>query len=172
MLPFTFVITWLISKQSGWRKYSFVAFFGLLFGIISYCQYVDNSDLYDMAKTEGLPGYAEDRWRNSQLMDYIRKNKQRFNEDTQIYSNGNEAVYLFTGLNANAIPNKIFKVENEYVIEDNQEEYYLVWIQDNAGPDSLSFKRLLKSDKYILLANHPEGKIYFHPLPKENKLKK
>jgi hypothetical protein len=142
-----------------------VAFFGLLFVIISYCQYEDNIDLYNDASTEGLPGYAEDRWKNSQLMDYIRKNKQRFNQDTQIYSNGNEAVYLFTGLNANAIPNKIFKVENEYFIEDNQEEYYLVWIQDNAGPDSLSFKRLLKSDHYILLSNHPEGKIYFHPLP-------
>jgi hypothetical protein len=165
VLPFTFVITWLVSKQSSWRKYSLIAFFGLLFVIISYCQYVDNRDLYNDASTEGLPGYAEDRWKNSQLMDYIKKNKQRFNKDTQIYSNGNEAVYLFTGLNANAIPNKIFKVENEYFIEDNQEEYYLVWIQDNAGPDSLSFKRLLKSDKYILLSNHPEGKIYFHPLP-------
>jgi hypothetical protein len=172
VLPFTFVITWLISKQSNWRKYSLITFFVLLFATISYCQYVDNRDLFNDANAEGLPGYSEDRWKNSQLMDYIRKNKQRFNEDIQIYSNGNEAVYLFTGLNANAIPNKIFKVENEYFIEDNHTAYYLVWIQDNAGPDSLSFKRLLKSDKYILLANHPEGKIYFHPLPEKAQTKK
>jgi hypothetical protein len=63
------------------------------------------------------------------------------------------------------IPNKIFKVENEYYIEEKQDEYYLVWINDNAGPDSLSFKRLLKAHKYILLASHPEGKIYYHPVP-------
>jgi hypothetical protein len=172
VLPFTFVITWLISKQSSWKKYGLVAFFSLLFVIISYGQYHDNCDLYDMAEHNGLPGYAEDRWKNSQLIEYITQHKERFNEDTRIYSNGNEAVYLFTGLKAEALPNRIIREDNEYFIADNQEEYYLVWVQDNAGPDSLSFKRLLNSDKYILLSNHPEGQIYFHPATDESQMKK
>jgi hypothetical protein len=172
VLPFTFVITWLVSKQISWKKYGLSAFFALLFVIISYGQYQDNCDLYYMAEHNGLPGYAEDRWNNSKLMDYIIQHKERFNKDTRIYSNGNEAVYLFTGLKAEALPNRIINEDNEYFIEDNQDEYYLVWVQDNAGPDSLSFKRLLNSDKYILLSNHPEGKIYFHPLPEQNQPKK
>ena len=172
VLPFTFVITWLISKQSSWRKYGLATFFSLVFVIISYGQYQDNCDLYNMAEHNGLPGYAEDRWKNSKLIDYIKQHKERFKENTMIYSNGNEAVYLFTGLKAEALPNRIIKEDNEYFIADNQQEFYLVWVQDNAGPDSLSFKRLLNSDKYILLSNHPEGKIYFHPSPEQNQSKK
>ena len=168
LLPFTFVITWWVSKQSGWKKQGLIYFFVLLFLAINYCQFSDNADLYAMAKKEGLPGYAQDSWKHSKLMEYIKKDKKRFNEDTQIYSNGNEAVYLFTGLPAECIPNKIFKVENEYYLEETQNEYYLVWINANAGPDSLSFKRLLHAHRYILLASHPEGKIYFHPIPEKN----
>ena len=165
LLPFTFIITWMISKRVGWRKYSLVAFFVLLFVGINYYQYKDNSDLYEMAKDGGIPGYAEDSWKNSPVIMYIKKNKPRFKEASRIYSNGNEAIYLFTGIPADLIPHRENKVENANFIEEQQDEYYLIWFYENASPELLSLNKLLKEHKYIPLASYPDGIIFYHPAP-------
>jgi len=165
LLPFTFVITWMVSKLNGWKKYSLISLFVLLFGGINYFQYKDNSDLYEMAKDCGIPGYAEDCWKTSPIIDYIKKNNSRFKPGTRIYSDGNEAVYLFTGLAADLIPHRESKSENTNFIEEQQDEYYLVWFYDNVSPELLSLDKLLKEHKYIQLASYPEGCIYYHPAP-------
>ena len=163
LLPFTFIITWIISKRDGWRKYSLVALFVLLFGGINYYQYKDNSELYEMAKDGGIPGYAEDSWKNSPVITYIKKNKLRFKVASRIYSNGNEAIYLFTGIPADLIPHRENKGENANFIEEQQEEYYLIWFYENASPELLSLNKLMKEHKYIPLASYPDGIIYYHP---------
>jgi hypothetical protein len=168
LLPFTFVITWLISKQKGWKKYSLISFFVLLFGVINIYQFEDNYDLWDMAKDTGIPGYAEDCWKNSTIIDYIKRDKVHFTEDTQIYSNGNEAVYLFTGLSADLIPHMESKADNANFKEEQQNDYYLVWFYENESPELLSLKRLLKENYYVEIASAPEGCIYHHPSPDKN----
>lgn len=172
LLPLTFVITWLISKQKGWKKYSLISIFVLLFGVINFYQYKDNSDLFEMAKDGGMPGYAEDCWKNSPILNYIKKDKTRFNEGTKIYSDGNEAVYLFTGLKADLIPHVESKGDNENFKEEQQNDYYLVWFYDNADPELLSLEKLLKEHYYVELASAPEGRIYYHPAIDESLQKK
>lgn len=164
LLPFTFVITWTISKLEGWKKLSLISLFVLLFGVINYFQLKDNRLSYLRAKEEGIPGYAEDAWKNSPLLNYIKVHKSLFKQDGRIYSDGNEAVYLFTGLRADLVPHVESKSENADFEQDQQLEYYLVWFYDNADPELLSLNKLLKEHQYTKLASYPEGCIYYHPL--------
>ena len=168
LLPFTFVITWLLSKLKGWKRYSFISLLVLLFGVINFYQFQDNYELYDMAKDGGIPGYAEDCWKSSPILDYIKKDKTHFNDNTQIYSDGNEAIYLFTGLQADLIPHVESKGENADFLDAQSEDYYLVWFYDNESPELLSLKRLLKEHYYVEIASAPEGCIYYHPAPVSN----
>jgi hypothetical protein len=167
LLPFTFIITWMISKLEGWKRYSLISFFALAFLVINYYQFKDDHDLYVVAKSDGIPGYAEESWKKAQLMDYLNKNKQQFKEGIPIYSNETGVVNLFTGLKPEVIPNQIFKVQNEYYIEGDEDAYFLVWIYTEDVPGFQSFKKLLTQHKYILLTSQPEGLVYFHPaIPK------
>jgi len=174
LLPLTFVVTWLIAKVKGWRKYTFISFFGLLFVIINIFQFKDNYELYDMAKDGGIPGYAEDCWKNSPIMEYIKKNPAKFKPDTRIYSDGPEAIYLFTGFPADLIPHKESKADNTNFKEDQQIEYYVVWFYDNANPELITLAKILKENKLFQLVSYPEGCIFYHPAPpdKETTIKK
>jgi hypothetical protein len=168
LLPFTFVITWMISKQYGWKKYSLISMIVLLFVVINYYQYKDNIELYEMANNGGIPGYAEDSWKESPILNYINQNKVRFKENPRIFSDGNEAVYLFTGLTADLVPHVESESDNADFVEEQQHEYYLVWFYDNEDPELLSLNKMLKEHKYIQLASFPEGCIYYHPAPINN----
>jgi hypothetical protein len=164
LLPFTFVITWTISKLVGRKKLSFVSLLVLLFGVISFIQLRDSRISYLRTNEEGIPGYAEDDWKNSPLLHYMNMHKTLFKDDGRIYSDGNEAVYLFTGLRADLIPHVESENENANFEEDQKSEYYLVWFYNNADPELLSLNKLLKEHRYTKLVAYPEGCIYYHPL--------
>ncbi len=163
LFPFAFVIPWSISKQTSWRKPVFIGLFVVLFGAISYSQYKENKELWEMAKDAGIPGYTEDCWRTSPLINYIKQNKQLFNKDTKIYSDGNQAIYLHTGLPAELIPHKENKIENKYFLEEQEDDYYLVWFYEDTSPEYLNFPKLLKNHTYKPIGLYPEGCIFYHP---------
>jgi len=171
LLPLTFVTPWVISKLQGWKKYGLISVFVILFVVINYYQYKDNRVYYQDATEAGLPGYAEDSWRNSPILNYIKSDKKRFKEGTKIYSDGNEAVYLFTGLQADLIPHVESKGDIENFREEQQNDYYLVWFYDCADPEYISLAKLLKENYYVELASAPEGRLYFHPSSKANQTK-
>jgi hypothetical protein len=169
LLPFSYIIPRMISRFHGWWKYGLVSVFVLLFIEISYSQYKDNRELYEMAKDCGIPGYGEDGWKYSPLLKYINQDKQHFREGTKIYSDGNEAVYLFTGFSADLVPHVESAGENANFKEEQQNEYYLVWFYENADPELLSLEKLLKEHEFRQVAAFPEGCIYFHPAPDPEK---
>jgi hypothetical protein len=171
LLPLTFVTPWVISKLNGWKRYGLISVFVILFVVINYYQYKDNRVFYQAATEAGLPGYAEDSWRNSPILNYIKSDKKRFKEGTKIYSDGNEAVYLFTGLQADLVPHVESKGDYENFKEEQQNDYYLVWFYDCADPEYVSLQKLLKENYYVELASAPEGRLYFHPSPKANQTK-
>ena len=172
LLPLTFVTPWAISKLEGWKKYGLISVFVILFGVVNYFQYKHNVDYYEMAKDNGMPGYAEDSWRNSPILNYIKSDKKRFNDNAKIYSDGNEAVYLFTGLKADLVPHVESKEDNENFKEEQLTDYYLVWFYDCADPEYVSLQKLLKENHYVELASAPEGRLYFHPATDESLQKK
>jgi hypothetical protein len=171
LLPLTFVTPWTISKLKGWKRTGLISVFAILFGVIIFYQYKDNRQMYQDATEAGMPGYAEDCWRNSPILNYIKSDKKRFNDETKIYSDGNEAVYLFTGLKADLVPHVESKGDNENFKEEQQNDYYLVWFYDCADPEYVSLQKLLKENYYVELASAPEGRLYFHPSPKGNQTK-
>jgi len=162
LLPLSFAVDRLIFKFNGWKKYSLVSVFVLIFVTTSYFQYKDNAIFYKDSRESGIPGYAEDYWKNSEIFKYIRDNKQLFNEDTKIYSDGNEAVWLFTGLKSDLIPHNEYESEITEFIDNQKIDYYIVWFYDNVDPELLSLEKLLKEYKLKLVMSSSEGLLYYH----------
>jgi hypothetical protein len=162
LFPLAFGVEWLTSKLNGWKKYSFISICVLIFSTTIFYQYKDNRDLYEMAKNSGIPGYAEDVWRDSKILNYIRNNKQKFTEQTKIYSDGNEAVWLFTGLKSDLIPHNEYESEITEFIDNQKIDYYIVWFYDNIDPELLSLEKLLKEYKLKLVMSSSEGLLYYH----------
>jgi len=162
LLPFTFYVSWLISRLSGWKRYSLISVFILAFGGISYSQYKENNELYVMAKNSGIPGYAEECWRKSPILNYLNENKHTFKEGTRFYSDGNEAVYLFTGLRGDLVPHVESVKDNEEFKVNQKDDYYIAWFIDNEDSELLSLDTLLKNYKLTQVVSCPEGGLYFH----------
>jgi hypothetical protein len=167
LFPLAFGVEWLISKLNSWKKYSFATICALLFCATIFYQYKDNRDLYEMAKNSGIPGYAEDVWRDSKILNYIKNNKQKFTEQTKIYSDGNEAVWLFTGLKSDLIPHNEYESEIIEFVDNQKIDYYIVWFYDNIDPELLSLEKLLKEYKLKLIMSSSEGLLYYHKAEKK-----
>ena len=57
-------------------------------------------EYYDGVKDAGVPGYREDPFVQSEIVQFVEKNKTVFDPRLPIYSNAGEAVYFVTGLPA------------------------------------------------------------------------
>ena len=93
-IPFLLLVAWFLNQASGG----------------SDCEY------YDGVKDAGIPGYREDPFVQSEIVQYLEKNKNIFESRFPIYSNAGDAVYFVTGLPALQLPFTDFpdKVEGYY----------------------------------------------------------
>ena len=61
-------------------------------------------EYYDGVKDAGVPGYREDPFVQSEIVQFVEKNKSIFDPRLPIYSNAGEAVYFVSGLPARQLP--------------------------------------------------------------------
>jgi len=162
LFPFVFVVEWLITSFHGWIKYSIISICVMLFCITIYYQYKDNSEMYTMSQNAGIPGYAEDAWRNSKMLEYLNGNKQLFVNEALIYSNRNEAVWLFTNLRSDLIPHNEYESEVLEFAENQKKDYYIVWFYDMVDTELFSLEKLLNEYNLNELVSFSDGKILYH----------
>jgi len=162
LFPFVFAVEWLISTFKNRIKYSLISICVVIFCITIYYQYNDNSNLYTLAQNAGIPGYAEDVWKKSEILNYLKNNDKVFNSESKIYSNRNEAIWLFTNIKSDLIPHNEY--ENEILeFNDNQKiDYYIVWFNDKIDLELFSLEKLLKEYKLVELKSLSDGKILYH----------
>jgi hypothetical protein len=124
-------------------------------------------ETYDGVKDAGVPGYTEDPWPQSPIVDYIKKNSKSFLPGYTIYSNAGDAVYFFTGLPSDLLPEKVFPLEIKQYYEEEQQ--YLVWFNEVDNPDMLSLKEILDHKKLTCIAQLEDGAVYIYPAPNPKK---
>jgi hypothetical protein len=114
---------------------------------------------YDGIKDAGIPGYTEDPWRkNSEIVNFLKKNTQLFKPGYNVYSNSDDALYFFTGLRCDMVPHKVFAQEiSDFFIEPN---CYLVWFDDTENPELIGLDDVLQHKKMVLLYQFTNGSIY------------
>lgn len=114
---------------------------------------------YDGVKDAGIPGYTEDPFVQSEIVQYIKNNKSYFQAGSLIYSNASDAVYFVTGLSAQELPRTYFpKNVEHYYLETNN---YLVWFNDYENSELPGLQTILAHKHLTLWKQFPDGAIYF-----------
>jgi hypothetical protein len=113
---------------------------------------------YDDENDYGVPGYSDDSWNKSQFVVYLHQHKALFNNDIPIYTDADEAVYLFTGMSSTLIPHKFFtnKVQQFY----QQKHFYLIWFSNLYNTELLSLPEIMQHKKLIKIGHAKEGDVY------------
>lgn len=115
-------------------------------------------EYYDGVKDAGMPGYREDPFVQSEIVQFLEKNKNIFDPRMPIYSNAGEAVYFITGIAARQLPFLDFpiQVQHYYSGENN----YLVWFNDLDNPSMPDLKSILQHKNMVAVKEFPDGAVY------------
>jgi hypothetical protein len=119
-------------------------------------------EYYDGVKDAGMPGYREDPFVQSEIVQYLEKNKNIFDPRFPIFSNAGDAVYFITGLPAAQLPFTDFpaKVEIYYNGYNNHSPEYLVWFRDLDNPAMPDLKSILQHKNMMPLKELADGAVY------------
>jgi hypothetical protein len=123
-----------------------------------YTTYQTDYQRYDDEFDYGVPGYSDDDWNKSEFIVYLRHHKHIFREDIPIYTDADEAVYLFTGMSSTLVPHKYFKdkVQKFYA----QKRFYLVWFDNLYNKELVSLDDIKANKKLVKIGEAKEGQIY------------
>ncbi|HEY8734372.1 MAG TPA: hypothetical protein VIL90_07380 [Puia sp.] len=119
-------------------------------------------EYYDGVKDAGIPGYREDPFMKSEIVQFLDKNKKSFDPRFPIYSNAGDAVYFITGLPARQLPFNDFpkKVQAYYTGSNDHRPEYLVWFQSEEDSQMPGLAVILKNKEMVLVKQLPDGAVY------------
>jgi len=118
-------------------------------------------ETWDGVKDAGIPGYFEDPFPQSEIVQFIENYKGSFRSGYPIYSNAADAVYLFTGLPAKLLPQDVFPIEIRKYYQEKSD--YLIWFNDVDNPDLLDEQSAIRNKGMILIKKCPDGAVYISP---------
>ena len=155
-------MSWWIPEFLSVTGYRFRWIYGalVLFGTAWFLniQLAADYEYYDGVKDAGVPGYREDPFVQSEIVQFVEKNKTVFDPALPIYSNAGEAMYFVTGLPARQLPFTAFpsKLQQYYAVKNS----YLVWFRDLDNPempllDSIKLHKNLQPIKELA-----DGSVY------------
>src|SRR5271154_3261363 len=88
-----------IKKMKGVKRVLLIAISLIAVLFFQKSQWSADAENFDGIKDAGIPGYTEDPWyKDSEAVNFIRKNYNMFKPGYELYSNGDDAIYFFTGL--------------------------------------------------------------------------
>ncbi|MDP4129345.1 MAG: hypothetical protein Q8939_04220 [Bacteroidota bacterium] len=155
---------WIPSFVSGKVKPVKLLYTGLALAVAAFFLNIELSEAYetyDGVKDAGIPGYFEDPFPQSEIVQFLEQYKPEFKPGYRIYSNAGDAVYLFTGLPARLLPQWVFPDEiRKYYQEKNN---YLVWFNDVDNPDMLNEQTVIRNKGMILIKKLQDGAVFVTP---------
>jgi hypothetical protein len=147
-----------IDKKSSYLKWVYgISFLLITIWFLNVQTRVDY-EYYDGVKDAGIPGYREDPFVQSGIVQFLEKNKNIFDPRIPIYSNAGEAVYFVTGLPARQLPFVDFpsQVQQYYTGNNN----YLIWFNDLDNPAMPDLKSILQHKNMVAVKEFPDGAVY------------
>lgn len=161
-IPFIWAISFRIpramKKLSGkWRWPAIVLIFVLTCGF-QYNQLTADYETYDGVRDAGLPGYTEDPFPQSDIVKFIENNAGQFIKGYTIYSNAADAVYLFTGLSSDMLPQLAYQYQVDRFLAERH--FYLVWFNEIVDPDVPRLKDILARRPMVKLQDLKDGSVW------------
>jgi hypothetical protein len=162
-IPFLWISTCQIPKWKKYmphRKLEFI-FFAFSIGIASLLigSYVaiNRENLSYMNET-GIPGYNEDSWTKSRIVNYLQKHDEYFDKDSTVYSNHSQAVYFLTHHTVIALPERVYKEDVKGFKDESP--IVLIWFDNDPNPDLLTLKEIKRCKKMERVKAFSDGAIY------------
>jgi hypothetical protein len=154
------LIMQLIKNASDQRRRLWITAIVLfVFSAFQINQLKDDFENHDGIKDAGLPGYTEDPWnKDSEIVNFLRKNAKYFQTGYSIYSNTDDAVYFFTGMACKNLPHNLSEKEKNGFASENK--CYLIWFYDNNNSELLSLEETLRTKNMAILYQFSNGAIY------------
>ncbi|MCJ8209858.1 hypothetical protein MUY27_09065 [Mucilaginibacter sp. RS28] len=152
------VVIW-VPQKKVYFKYG-VYPLGLLLAItIGIKLYKIDYQRYDDQFDYGNPGYTDDTWKESALVDWLRKHPQFFSTTTPIYSDAYDAVYFFSGqTGTKLVPHQYFKKDVERFY--NQPHYYLIWFNDLYDKELIPLQDIRQRHQLKKIQEFEDGGVY------------
>jgi hypothetical protein len=125
-----------------------------------YSAYKVDYQRYDDETDYGVPGYSDDSWNKSEFVVYLKQHKNMFKPGIPIYTDADEAVYLFTGMSSTLIPHKFTKDKVEKFYQ--AKHFYLIWFDDLYNSELISLDDIMKHKKLVKLGGVKQGEVYYY----------
>jgi hypothetical protein len=140
-------------------KYALAGIAILLMLAFEYSTYQVDYQRYDDELDFGVPGYSDDSWNKSEFVVYLKKHQTMFKPGIPIYTDADEAVYLFTGMSSTLIPHKLQtdKVQKLY----QEKRFYLIWFDNLYNAELISIDDIMAHKKLVKLGGVKQGEVYY-----------
>ena len=141
-------------------KYSLAGVAIIAMLLVNYATAQVDYQRWDDENDYGVPGYSDDSWNKSEFAPYLKHHKGMFRKDIPIYSDANEAVYLFTGMSSQLVPHKFFQADvNKFYA---QKKFYVIWFDSLYNHELISLKDIMAHKKLVKVGGAKEGSVYLH----------
>lgn len=140
-------------------KYVFAGIAIVMMLAFEYSTLQTDLQRYDDEHDYGVPGYSDDDWNKSEFVVYLKQHKNIFKPGVSIYTDADEAVYLFTGMSSTLIPHKFFKADVQKFYAHKR--FYLIWFDNLANPELVNLADISKNKKLVKIGEAKEGSIYY-----------
>jgi hypothetical protein len=146
--------------QTKWAKYALSGVAVLMMLAFEYSTVLVDYQRYDDEMDYGVPGYSDDSWNKSEFVVYLKHHQKMFKPGIPIYTDADEAVYLFTGMSSTLIPHKL---QTDRVQKFYQEKrFYMVWFDNLYNSELISLPDIMAHKKLVKIGGVKEGEVYYY----------
>jgi hypothetical protein len=141
-------------------KYVLASIVVLMMLAFEYSTYQVDYQRYDDENDYGVPGYSDDSWNKSEFVVYLKQHKSMFKPGVPIYTDADEAVYLFTGMSSTLIPHKLQTDQIKKIYKAKR--FYLIWFDSLYNSELISLDDIMKHKKLVKIGGAKEGEVYYY----------
>ncbi len=158
LLSFTCWVPDLIKYLKFSKKWPFAAPFVMAMLAFEYTILKADLQLYDDWKDYGIPGYTDDDWNKSDFVTFLKSHKYIFKPGYPIYTDADEAVYLFAGMHSTLLPHRFFTKDVAKLY--NQKRFYLIDFKNLENAELIGLKDIQTHKTLKKLYDFKDGAVY------------
>jgi len=113
---------------------------------------------YDDFKDYGIPGYTDDDWNKSDFVKFLKTHQHIFKPGYPIYTDADEAVYMFANMHSTLLPHKFFAKDVTKVYA--QKRFYLIDFKKLESTELIGLKDIQAHKTLTKLYDFEDGAIY------------
>jgi len=156
ILLFAIIVLQLLQIKNRPIKLIVTPFILFIYGFAQYNHYTINAATWEGVSEAGIPGYTENQWVQSPIVNFIKNNSNK--KMPVIFSNADDAIFFLTGKTAFALPHK--DIPTEISSFKANKSFYLIWFFNGQNDDLIDLEYINQYKKAKAAWQFKDGIIY------------